>query len=379
MTHTGRMPRPVVRALIAAAVTTGALVAVPQAAFANIPGPDGSSRPVHIGVLVAPPAAAPTTAPRVPRATSHPAPMHPTAPAARSKAAAVAPAAEAPSSRPTPTKTTAPTTGSDISYPQCSATAPANQLFGAIGVNGGTAKDFNPCLLPQFAWASRTAGTTPQGTASLYVNTANPGSLSSWWPRSDSDQPDVDPTAAGPQNALPATPVTYPRGGAPGCSPAVDPYGPACSYVYGYVRAEQAVEYAKETLGAGFSGTLRWWLDVETTNTWVGPTTANSASLAGAATYLARVGQDADGVSRVGVYSSTAQYRTITGATGSAVPALPDGSPSPLVGLPEWGAGASSLKDAQSNCGVTPFTGGRITLTQFVSGAFDYDVSCRGY
>jgi len=42
-------------------------------------------------------------------------------------------------------------------------------------------------------------------------------------------------------------------------------------------------------------------------------------------------------------------------------------------------SGASTLKDAQSNCGVTPFTGGRITLTQFVSGAFDYDVSCRGY
>lgn len=376
MTHTVRMSRPVVRALIAAAVTTGALVAVPQAAFANIPGPDGSSGGrdgVNVGVLVDPSRAA--DALRVP--APHHAPAHRAASTA-SKAAPVARAAK-PSTSPAPTRTTAPATGSDISYPQCSAIPPANRLFGVIGVNGGTAKDFNPCLVPQFTWASRAAGTTPQGTASLYVNTANPGSQSSWWPTSDTAQPDVDPTVAGPQDPLPAAPVTYPDGGAPGCSPAVDPYGPACSYVYGYVRAEQAVEYAKETLGDEYSGTLRWWLDVETSNSWVGPARSNAASLAGAATYLARVGQAADGVSRVGVYSSTAQYRAIMGGTGSAVPRLPDGSPSPLVGLPEWGAGASSLKDAQANCGVTPFTGGRITLTQFVSGAFDYDVSCRGY
>jgi hypothetical protein len=366
------MPRPVLRALIAAAVTTSALVAVPQAAFANIPGPDGDSGAVHIGVLVAPPTTAPTTAPRVGTTAAD-------AAAPATKGNAPARAAAKPASSPAPTKTTAPATGSDISYPQCSATPPSGQLFGVIGVNGGTAKDFNSCLNRQFAWASSTAGTTPQGTASLYVNTANPGSQSSWWPTSDADQPAVDPTVAGPREPLPTDAVTYPHGGAPGCSGTVDPYGPACSYVYGYVRAEQAVEYAKETLGAGYSGTLRWWLDVETSNTWVGPTTANAASLAGAATYLARVGQAADGVSRVGVYSSTAQYRTITGGTGTAVPKLPDGSASPLIGLPEWGAGASNLKGAQSNCGVTPFTGGTITLTQFVSGAFDYDVSCRGY
>ena len=371
MTHTGRMPRPVVRALIAAAVTTGALVAVPQAAFANVPGPDGRSSDVHIGTLVASPVRAPA-APRVPAK-----PAHAAVPTTKEKAAA--PPAATPASSPTAAKSTAPTTGSDISYPQCPATPPKDQLFGVVGINGGTAKDFNSCLPTQFTWASKTAGTTPQGAASLYVNTANPGSQSSWWPTSDSAQPPVDPTAAGPRAPLPTAPVTYPHGAAPGCSPAVDPYGPACSYVYGYVRAEQAVEYAKETLGSGYSGTLRWWLDVETSNTWVGPTTANAASLAGAATYLARVGQAADGVSRVGVYSSTAQYRTITGGTGSAVPHLPDGFPNPLVGLPEWGAGASSLEGAQSNCRVIPFTGGTITLTQFVSGAFDYDVSCRGY
>ncbi|WP_297343369.1 hypothetical protein [Amnibacterium sp.] len=365
------MPRPVVRALIAAAVATGALVAVPQAAFASVPATDTRSGGVHIGALIAPRAVAATTAPRVAATTTR----H--ASAARTSTA-VSRSAK-PSSSPAPAKAVAPTTGSDVSYPQCSSTPPSNQLFGVVGVNGGTARDFNPCLLPQFTWASKTAGSTPQGTASLYVNTANPGSQSSWWPASDADRPAIDTSAAGPRNALPAEPITYPGGAAPGCSPSVDPHGAACAYVYGYVRAEQAVEYAKETLGPAYSGGLRWWLDVETSNTWAGPTSANAASLAGAATYLGRVGVAADGVARIGVYSSTAQYRTITGGTGSAVPNLPDGERSPLVGLPEWGAGASSLKGAQSNCGVTPFTGGSITLTQFVSGAFDYDVSCRGY
>ncbi len=139
----------------------------------------------------------------------------------------------------------------------------------------------------------------------------------------------------------------------------------------------QAVEYAKEALGSKYTGALRWWLDTETSNTWAGTTTANAASLAGAATALARA--SSDGVTRVGVYSTTAQYTTITGGTGAAVPNLPDGETSPLVGLPEWGAGASNLKGAQSNCAVKPFTGGAITLTQYVSGSFDFDVSCAGY
>ena len=104
---------------------------------------------------------------------------------------------------------------------------------------------------------------------------------------------------------------------------------------------------------------------------------SNAASLAGSATYLASIA--ADGTARVGVYSTTAQYRTIVGGVGAAVPDLPDGERSPLIGLPEWGAGATSLKGAQSNCSAVPFTGGSITLTQYVSGSLDYDVSCRGY
>ncbi|MDQ1530162.1 MAG: hypothetical protein QOE37_267 [Microbacteriaceae bacterium] len=263
-------------------------------------------------------------------------------------------------------------TGADVGWPQCGTNLPTGQLFGIVNANGGTAGNFSPCLPAQYAWATSTSGTTPQGKAALYVNTANPAGQGSWWPTSDTDRPAVGPQPY-PTGALPAGPVTYPNGGTVGCSPALG-YGSTCAYVYGYVRAEQAVEWAKEQLGAGFDPkAVRWWLDVETANTWQADTAANAASLAGAATYLARTGLG------VGVYSTTAQYRTIVGATGTAVVGLPDGERSPLIGLPEWGAGATSLKGAQSNCGVTPFTGGSITLTQIVTSGSDRDVSCRGY
>ncbi|MGN6744233.1 MAG: hypothetical protein ACTHJL_13205 [Amnibacterium sp.] len=388
------MRRPSVRVLAAAALTALAVTALPEVAFASETGPEPGGS-VAIGAVVAAPAH--TAAPRVlapanpPRAAARHAaqtalaPTRTTAsePASTSTPAAktAKPAAKTPKPTtkpsPTPTKTVTPTTGADVSYPLCSVTAPANQLFGVVGVNGGTARDFNPCLATQFAWAQRTAGTTPQGNASLYINTANPGSQSSGWPTADTHLPALAPPAAGPRLPISTAPVTYPNGGAAGCSSTADPYGPACAYVYGYVRAEQAVQYAQEQLGSDAVATARWWLDTETSTTWAGGSAANAASLAGAATALTR--SSSDGVARVGVYSSTAQYTAIVGGTGSAVPALPDGERSPLVGMPEWGAGASNLTGAQSNCGVTPFTGGAITITQYVSGSFDYDVSCRGY
>jgi hypothetical protein len=260
-------------------------------------------------------------------------------------------------------------TGADVAWPQCGTKLPTGQQFGVVGVNGGTAANFSPCLPTQYAWASSTAGTTPLGTASLYVNTADPAGQGSWWPKSDTDQPAIGAQPY-PTGALPAGPVTYPDGTPAGCGTAAA-YGAQCAYVYGYVRAEQAVEWAEEQLGAGFDPkAVRWWLDAETSNTWQADTTANAASLAGAATYLSRAGLG------VGVYSTTAQYRTIVGATGAGVVNLPNGERSPLVGLPEWGAGASSLKGAQSNCGVATFTGGTMWLTQYVSGSLDYDVSC---
>jgi hypothetical protein len=172
--------------------------------------------------------------------------------------------------------------------------------------------------------------------------------------------------------------VTYPGGTkAIGCSTTATGaprYDSTCAYVYGYVRAEQAVEWTREQLSGFDPAAYRWWLDVETTNTWQTDTASNAASLAGAAAYLAQAGRG------VGAYSTTAQWTTIVGGTRSSIPPLPDGSPSNLIGLDEWGAGASSAKGAQSNCAAaTPFTGGHNRLMQYTSRGVDYDVSCGGY
>src|SRR5688572_20540321 len=53
--------------------------------------------------------------------------------------------------------------GTDVSFPNCSATNP-NSPYGIVGVNGGRPYEPNPCLAKQAGWY-------PQHL-SLYVNTA---------------------------------------------------------------------------------------------------------------------------------------------------------------------------------------------------------------
>jgi len=271
-------------------------------------------------------------------------------------------------------------TGADISWAQCGRTYPAGQAFGILDVNGGTAGSFNPCLPAEIAWATSTSGSTKQPRMSFYVNTANPYAEGAWWPTSDSARPDAG-TAPYPTGALPVDTVTYPAKSASsttgvtvGCTSTASGapvYDSKCAYVYGYVRAEQAVEWAREQ-GVDPSQ-YRWWLDVESVNSWQTDTASNAASLAGAAAYLQSVGTG------VGAYSTTSQWTGIVGGTGAAIPALPNGSPSNLFGIDEWGAGASSQKGALSNCTVAkPFTGGTNRLMQYVSQNTDYDVSCSG-
>ncbi len=65
--------------------------------------------------------------------------------------------------------------GYDVSWPQCGGgPLPVDGDLGIVGVNGGKPFENNPCLAPQYAWAS----TAPR-QASFYINTANPGSGSS--------------------------------------------------------------------------------------------------------------------------------------------------------------------------------------------------------
>jgi hypothetical protein len=223
------------------------------------------------------------------------------------------------------------TRGFDISYPQCGGAYPANPAFAIVGVNGGRVFSVNECLASQITWGGGTA-------AELYANTGNPGpELSSFWP----------------------TGQTAPR-----VCEAADPDTADCAYDYGWNAAEHSFEsataaYAELQLAASPSATA-WWLDVETMNSWRSDTALNVAALQGAVDYLRSVG-----VTRLGVYSTTVQWGTITGGTQA------------FSALPSWGAGAPSEKVAKQHCASTAgFTGGRLAMVQYMWSGFDADVRC---
>ena len=229
--------------------------------------------------------------------------------------------------------------GIDVSWPQCGKTLPKQPAFAVVGVNNGLANTTNPCLATELAWAStaKDPAVTSQPRVALYVNTANPGLQGSWWPTSN--------TYMGAQVA--------------------NPYGDcaskdfkACSYMYGYAKAYDDAQLR----GVSNPASYLWWLDVETGNTWQADKAANIADLEGMSAYFTSIG------ARVGIYSTGSQWGQIAGS-------VPAGSP--LAGAPSWLAGARSLTTATSGCtlpGLTP--GSRVSMTQYVSGGLDYDVSC---
>jgi hypothetical protein len=238
--------------------------------------------------------------------------------------------------------------GYDVSYPQCSSTLPGGQAWAVVGVNGGLATTANPCLSGQLSWAARSSGAVAaQPKAQLYLNTANPGQI---------------------RNQV----TTWPKAG-------VTPYGTctggnttACSWQYGFERARNSVTniFAPAAVTAGVSASPSdyvWWLDVETTNTWQSGSSAalgrNRATLEGMTAYLTGSG------GKVGLYSTAYQWKTIAGT-------VPAGSS--LRSLNSWLAGASSLAGASGNCANPPLVpGGAVVMTQYVSGGWDLDVSCR--
>jgi hypothetical protein len=260
-------------------------------------------------------------------------------------AVTVALTAPAASARPQSTQPTSPT-GYDVSYPQCGSRLPTGQAFGVVGVNGGLATTANGCLSTQLRWAWQSVGGTSQGRAQTYLNTANPGQIKNQvttWPTSGSS----------------------PYGACTGANSA------ACSWVYGYQRAQNSVQniFAPAARSARVDGTpasYTWWLDVETTNTWQSGASDsqqnNRASLEGMTAYLQSLG------ARVGVYSTGYQWQQIAGA-------VPAGSP--LYPLSSWLAGATSAAGATANCAAAPLVaGGKVTLSQYVSGGVDRDLSC---
>ena len=222
--------------------------------------------------------------------------------------------------------------GFDISYPQCGGAFPANPAFAIVGVNGGRVFSTNPCLTAQITWGGGAA-------AELYANTGNPGpALSSFWPRGQTSPRFCDSN---------------------------NPDAADCAYDYGWNAAQQSFQAAQSayaSLGISTSpAATRWWLDVETGNSWRMDTLRNVAALQGEFDALR-----AAGVTQLGFYSTTSQWNTITGGSKLFSPA------------PSWGAGAPSEKGAQSLCKttLTSFTGGRLAMVQYIYQGFDANVRC---
>jgi hypothetical protein len=204
--------------------------------------------------------------------------------------------------------------GVDISWPNCS-TRISNVDFGIVGVNNGTVYSTNPCLAQEAAHFSN---------LSLYVNTG-------WNNKSTF----INPTspklcAANDQNCL--------------------------AYNYGYNAGIQAFNAASS---AGVHSPT-WWLDVETINTWNSDTTQNRNSLQGQ--YDALI---ANGITTVGVYSTTAQWQTLTNSWKN--------------NWPSWGATTwNTAAQAKTYCTGHEFTGGPSWLMQYIpkKSKIDYNVAC---
>jgi hypothetical protein len=233
------------------------------------------------------------------------------------------------------TYTPAGTVGHDVSWPNCPApTALAAGTFGIVGVTSGRAFSQNSCLGSEYAWAHAS------GNASLYVNLNAP----------------VGSTARGN--------TSTPR-------PCIKNDKLCQSYNYGWNTASAAYGYASATLGAPAS-TTTWWLDVETSNSWLSNLAANAQVVQGALDYLGAggaYGLPGKGLA-VGVYSTDSMWSTITGGSQT----VPRVSP-----VPVWYATAvTTTTTASGYCGSPyAFTGGDVWLVQFVDGTgIDADYAC---
>jgi len=236
-----------------------------------------------------------------------------------------------------------PTTGYDASYPQCSGSYPSNPLFGIVGVNGGLANNANPCLTDELRWARDAPGQKQpeQPPLSFYIVTANPGGE-----RHVADWPGGGTT---PLYAACNGRLTN-----------------ACSYIYGEQRADRSYRLAaaRDPVAAR---TAPWWLDVELTASWAGTYQLNIAALQGFVAGL----QHAGATGPIGIYSTAAQWKDITGLTAQTTRTAFDRR------LPDWVAGTrATLGQARQNCRNGSFTDVAPTLAQYRIGEQDADLRC---
>ena len=205
-------------------------------------------------------------------------------------------------------------TGADVSYPNCTNSIPAVS-FGIVGVTSGIVYSHNPCAVAEASHFTN---------LSLYMNTGlNASTTSSYYVQAQA-----------------------------GCNG--DVY--CAAYNYGSNAAKDAISYANSQ---GIYST-KWWLDVESTNTWSNDSLQNQKSLQGAYDTLV-----ANGSTMLGVYSTTAQWRAITGSWQN--------------NWPSWGATTwTTAKQAMTYCTGHQFTGGPSLLMQYKSrqSKIDQDVAC---
>ena len=237
-----------------------------------------------------------------------------------------------------------PTSGYDVSYPQCSGSYPSNPLFGIVGVNGGLANNTNSCIGGELRWARDAPGQKhpKQPDLSLYIDTGNPGG------RNVAD---------------------WPSGGtAPAYGACNSRLTNACSYVYGEQRAARSYRLVAALDPRG-AKTAPWWLDVELMASWAGTYQLNIAALQG---FIAGL-HNAGATGPVGVYSTSAQWKDITGLTAQTTPTAFKGQ------LPDWVAGTEATHtQAQQSCTSGGFTGVAPMLAQYRIGRRDADLRCTG-
>jgi hypothetical protein len=100
---------------------------------------------------------------------------------------------------------------------------------------------------------------------------------------------------------------------------------------------------------------------------WAGTYQLNIAALEG---FIAGL-RDAGASGPIGIYSTSAQWKDITGLTARTTPSVFNGQ------LPGWVAGnEATLAQAQQNCNSGGFTGVVPTLAQYRIGLLDADLRC---
>lgn len=229
-----------------------------------------------------------------------------------------------------PTMPTSGELGHDVGTLSCQAPLPTGGTFGVVAATAGRPFFVSPCLSSEYAWASALTD-KPQ----FYFNLANPGRKSKHWG----------------------------HGGPKACRKKQQQvkYDAGCAFDYGYRAAATALNYTKRR---GSTGHGRWWLDVETDNTWGtsrAGLTANIADIRGAVTFLR-----AQPKISVGIYTETTWWNIIT-----------DDS-SKFSGVAVWGGGADTRHHAKLNCRQHSITGGPALLVQWIDRvhSIDNDLAC---